>query len=348
MSTYTKEKNIVIITLDGSNGSYRFDINSGILYGIKGAPIKTCPRRSDMARVMRQYNDMYNLADCLRYLFNNYGTTDSYRNYVEVLQTADKLDALGIPSLDIQIRYYEGIAKYFKMVKPYLDTLDTGRFVYQDFIAYCEYEEAKKQYGSLMEACTPQMWHSIKIHNFTEEEIPVAIYYLGRGKMWEYHHGSINHLVNYFEYCKAMNKKPEKVNNFMREFCETKQLYELKKTEFDNIRMSNNYAKHSKAWEFTHGDYVVMIPKTAQDIVREGELMHHCVGGYVNRVITNDCYICFIRHKDKPNIPYITCQVYINGEIGQYFLAYDQYIRSQEDREFYEAFQNYLREIWNK
>jgi hypothetical protein len=76
--------------------------------------------------------------------------------------------------------------------------------------------------------------------------------------------------------------------------------------------------------------------------------MHHCVGGYVNDIIENRCYICFVRKKETPEVPYITCQVYPNGEIGQYYLAYDRWISSAEDREFKSAFQNYLNEVWNK
>ena len=41
MSTYTKNKNIITITLDNTSGDYRLDINTGVFYGVKGSPIKT-------------------------------------------------------------------------------------------------------------------------------------------------------------------------------------------------------------------------------------------------------------------------------------------------------------------
>ena len=74
--------------------------------------------------------------------------------------------------------------------------------------------------------------------------------------------------------------------------------------------------------------------------------MHHCVGSYVNRVVENDCYIVFIRHKDTPDKCYLTCQVYTNGEIGQYYLAYDRRISTAEDRAFKEAFATHLATHW--
>lgn len=42
MATYRKEKNLVYISIDGK-GEYTFDINTGVLYGIRKKPIKTCP-----------------------------------------------------------------------------------------------------------------------------------------------------------------------------------------------------------------------------------------------------------------------------------------------------------------
>jgi hypothetical protein len=143
-----------------------------------------------------------------------------------------------------------------------------------------------------------------------------------------------------------MEIAPNKVNNFMREYCETKKTYELRKAEFDNKKLVANYARHAKAWEFSYGDFIVSIPSRGQDIVTEGEQMHHCVGRYVDRVVEGSDYICFIRHKDAPNAPYITCEVYPNGEIGQYFLAYDRHISSNEDKDFKVAFQCHLRGVW--
>ena len=76
--------------------------------------------------------------------------------------------------------------------------------------------------------------------------------------------------------------------------------------------------------------------------------MHHCVGGYVDRVVEGSTYICFIRHKDTPDECYITCQVHTDGRIGQYFLAYDRHIHTKEDCAFKDAFANHLREVWGE
>ena len=350
MSTYTKEKNLVIFTLDGTKGTYKLDINTGVFYGIKGAPIKNCPRKSEIVRLFPCYrNDNgNNLGYILRCMFDKHSNTETYVDYVEAMQAADKLDAIGIGLLCLDKDRYIYLGKHIKALATYIKEHDN--FHYREFAMWCEFEEAKKKLGALADLLTAEMYEGIKRidADLSEEELSVCVYYLGRGKYWEYHRGSVDKLAEYIRMCRQMERAPQKVNNFMREYCETKKTYELRKAEYDNKQIAINYAKHSKAWEFAYGDYVIVIPTSGQDIIDEGAKMHHCVGSYVGYVVRNHTYICFVRHKDTPDIPYITCQVYTNGEIGQYFLAYDRYISDEKDKAFKEAFTNHLRQVWEE
>ena len=351
MATYSKEKNVFIITLDNSNGSYRLDINTGILYGIKGSPVKTCPRRNEIRSLLYPYHrtESSNLVSIIYNMISNYVNTSSYARFVNAMQSADKVDALGFPSLQLREEQYIYLGENIKALSLWAKNNNKSDFSYRDFIRWCEFEEAKKNLGAVADLLTPDMYYAItsNCRNLTIEESGVCAYYLGRGKYWEYHNGYIDPLIEYIEKCRVMEKVPQKVNNFMREYCETKQEYELRKTEFDNKKMALNYAKHGKAWEFEYGDFKIVIPTTAQDIVTEGSRMHHCVGSYVGRVLNGDTYICFVRHKDTPEECYITCQVRTDGTIGQYFLAYDRYISTDADKAFYNAFQEHLRAVWD-
>lgn len=348
MSTYRKERNLIIISLDNTTGDYHLDINTGVFYGIKGNPVKTCPRRSEIRSLFPYYrsDNGNNLGYVVRKMIGNYANTSAYTRFVEVMQSADKVDAIGVGLLCLREEQYVYLGNHIKALSAYVKEHDT--FVYRDFKAWCEFEEAKKKLGSLADLLTADMYSAIMREraDLSIEEIGVCAYYLGRGKYWEYHDGSVRNLIHYIEMCRLMEQEPQKVNNFMREYCETKKTYELRKTEFDNKKMALNYSKHSKAWEFEYGNYKIIIPTTAQDIVTEGQRMHHCVGSYVNRVLSGDTYICFVRHKDTPDECYITCQVCTDGTIGQYFLAYDHYISSERDKAFKSAFEEYLAEVW--
>lgn len=350
MSTYKKEKNLIIITLDNSNGSYRLDINTGIFYGIKGSPVKTCPRRREIYSLLYYYRDEAggNLNYVIRNMLDTYSNTSAYIRYISAMQSADKVDALGFPRLGLRNEQYVYLAENIKALSLWVKDHDKSEFNYRDFHHWCEYEKAKKNLGAVADLLTPDMYYALTQVRpaLSIEEIGVCAYYLGRGKYWEYHRGCISSLIEYIEWCRLMEKTPQKVNNFMREYCETKQEYNLRKAEFDDKKMARNYVKHSKAWEFEYGDFKIVIPTTAQDIVTEGSRMHHCVGSYVDSVINGNTYICFVRRKDIPDACYITCQVHTNGKIGQYFLAYDRYISTEEDKAFYKAFQEHLNTVW--
>lgn len=63
--------------------------------------------------------------------------------------------------------------------------------------------------------------------------------------------------------------------------------------------------------EYTkQNDYITIIAHTANDLVKEGEKLHHCVGrmGYDQKMIRGETLIFFIRLKDKPNKPLVTLE----------------------------------------
>ena len=357
MSNYTKEKNFIIINLDGVSGSYRLDINSGTYYGAKGQPIKSCPRKSEIIRLFPYYKTCNgtNLEYIAMRMFDNCARVSEFANWASALATADRLDSAGFPLLNLSRSQYEVIGKNFKEFATYFKSIEAERFYFPRFASWLDEQKAikaLKAYGSIADGLTVEMYNQLidYMPTITKEQVAISAYYLGRGKLWEYHGGytAVRKLREYFNLCEGMGKAPQKSNNFMREFCETKKEYELRKEEYDNAKIVANYAKRAKAWEFTYGDFTVVIPSCSTDIIDEGRNMHHCVGGYVQDVVKNECYICFIRHKDTPDKCYLTCQVYPNGEIGQYFLAYDKRISSAEDRAFKDAFQAHLREVWGE
>lgn len=349
MSTYRKDRNNIIITLDGASGDYRLDINTGIFYGVKGTPIKTCPRRKEVVDLFyRLEKTRSNLDYVVVRMIDSSDKTANYVGLANVMQAADKIDALGIDNLHLTNENYLYLANNIKWLQAWRKEHENEPFYFYTFKTWCDFEKIRNQLGSAANLLTAEMYHELLQYNndYTPEELSVCAYYLGRGKYWEYHNHNVTNLAHYIVMCREMEKEPQKVNNFMREYCETLKEYDLRKQEFDDKKIVINYASHSEAWNFEYGDYKVFIPSTAQEIIDEGKNMHHCVGSYVDKVVNNDCYICFIRRKDTPNKCYITCQVYDDGRLGQYYLSYDRYISSDEDKAFKEAFRQHLAQVW--
>jgi len=76
------------------------------------------------------------------------------------------------------------------------------------------------------------------------------------------------------------------------------------------------YEKRRKL-EFEYGDYVIVQPQSAEDIVREGKVLSHCVGGYAARHGAGELTIMFLRRKDEPNEPFYTIEVSKNYVLVQ-------------------------------
>lgn len=356
MANYSiiKERNIVKFC-DENNSFYALDINSGVFMGKLGKPIKTCPIVSAIHTPL--YNLNTNLSYVLRGMFRHCkGDTSLYKNekWLTLLAISEKLDGMNIHNLEFnRLDNYGFIADNFDLFVKYHNKYPitdgmSGYEVHKDFNSFVRMQEITQIVPNFYDIATVEMWRDITADGsryFTKEEWDIILYYLVKQKVWEYDQTS-NNVIDYLTYCKAMNKPFNKQSNFMREYIETKKTYILHKTEYDNNRLRNSYEQHKKAFEFSFGDYVVVLPTCAKDIIDEGANMHHCVGSYADRVINGEDYIVFVRHKDTPDKCYITCEVYINGQIGQYYLAYDNYVREQNDLNFKNAFANHLKLNW--
>ena len=64
-----------------------------------------------------------------------------------------------------------------------------------------------------------------------------------------------------------------------------------------------------KMYDFSLGGYRIVVPKNPEEIIREGRILHHCVGGYADRHFRGDLVILFLRRERKPNCPYLTIEM---------------------------------------
>lgn len=53
---------------------------------------------------------------------------------------------------------------------------------------------------------------------------------------------------------------------------------------------------------------ILVVPQSGADIKAEGEALHHCVGGYVERVAQGKTNIFFVRKETEPDKPYFTLE----------------------------------------
>ena len=92
---------------------------------------------------------------------------------------------------------------------------------------------------------------------------------------------------------------------------------------FPEIR--KKYRRLRNLFYYEDDDFLIRPARSAKEIVREGRILHHCVGGdgYLRKHNDGDSYILFLRWKESQEEPYITIEIK-DGKIQQWYGEYDR------------------------
>lgn len=71
------------------------------------------------------------------------------------------------------------------------------------------------------------------------------------------------------------------------------------------------YRRLRNKYLYEDGRYIIRPARSAEEIIMEGRLLHHCVGGntYLDKHNTGKTYILMLRFKEEPDVPYITVEI---------------------------------------
>ena len=83
-----------------------------------------------------------------------------------------------------------------------------------------------------------------------------------------------------------------------------KRMKQTQKALEDLFRLNEN----ADAFSIAGKGLVLVVPKTADDLKREGAILHHCVGTYADKVAEGKTMILFIRKASDPDTPYYTME----------------------------------------
>ncbi len=136
--------------------------------------------------------------------------------------------------------------------------------------------------------------------------------------------------------------------NLIEAHAATINVLNAKRIEKETKEMAALTKRLEKQYRFELGDLVIKIPESIQEIITEGKVLHHCVGGYADRHAKGQCIIVFLRKKAEPNTPYYTIE--IGGKWGnrQHIVQCHGYAnemynkKPQEIRDFEKEFSKFL------
>lgn len=84
--------------------------------------------------------------------------------------------------------------------------------------------------------------------------------------------------------------------------------YKVKLSEIE-LQEWNIVYEQNRKYEYTNGEYKIFPPKTPEDLIREGNVLSHCVGSYVNKVKKGLSTILFLRERKDIEHPLVTIEV---------------------------------------
>ena len=357
MARFEKEKNILMVYVDGKDRPYKINIENGLVYGLKGNPMKSTP--AGMPSAFCSHLNDTNLIKLLYVLHDRYGAKYcDFSKWVEFLLFWDKVDSLNCEKVatncwemtnHIYIRFAnEHFKEFAKWVK------DNNNVSLEKFYSECAFAVwCKKNNLHPTEYITEEILRAIMQNPETfntPEKIKYALYQAQRGLFnfgYSYSYNfAIEKLRNYFRYCEVLEKEYEK-GDFIKAYTGTARQYHFRKKELDNKRLVENQLKHKEALTFSYGNLETVIPTTCDEFHEEAEAQHNCVESmYLEQVIDGTTNVVFVRQKDKQKQSYITCEVR-NGSIRQFLLKYNHSVTEELDKEFRREFQNYLNSIWS-
>lgn len=76
------------------------------------------------------------------------------------------------------------------------------------------------------------------------------------------------------------------------------------------------YQRISQHLDYERDGMKFLLPATPEELAAEGSALHHCVGGYADRVAKKECLILFLRRCEDESKPFYTVEVR-GGEVTQ-------------------------------
>jgi hypothetical protein len=90
---------------------------------------------------------------------------------------------------------------------------------------------------------------------------------------------------------------------------QTSKMFDKQKKGIYDKQIQESYNNFLMKYRFTKKGLTIIPPKTADEIVSEGHILHHCVSRYVEKVAKGECVILFIRKTDNIEEPFYTVEL---------------------------------------
>jgi hypothetical protein len=171
------------------------------------------------------------------------------------------------------------------------------------------------------------------------------IYWMAFEEMpkWEnriFNYENFGCLKEYFDACKILKIKPSKTNP-VKHILRTESLYADYLNKEKNIKLLERYNENFEKFFFENEEYTVIMPKSVEELIQEGETLNNCIGhgGYDDKIINGTSIILFVRKKDNIHKSYAAMEIFHRDDnryvINQYYTYNNENPRDDFAEDYY-------------
>lgn len=148
----------------------------------------------------------------------------------------------------------------------------------------------------------------LKETNFKIKDI---ISYLRKADMYQAMppNETLGYYKDYIHMMKKMNLKFKKwPDSLYKEHALAMRQFNLYKHEHQK-ELFTNVVNSYRMYNFEKDDLLIRVAEKPEEVMKEGNALHHCVSSYIGRMLEGKTIIFFIREKSKPNESYYTLEL---------------------------------------
>ena len=105
--------------------------------------------------------------------------------------------------------------------------------------------------------------------------------------------------------------------------------------------------KARECYNFSDGGLIARVAASTEELIAEGNALHHCVGTYADKHANGKCTIVLIRKQSEPDKPYYTMELSPRGGIVQVRGSHNCGM-TKDVEAFVEAYKDYLTKLTKK
>lgn len=357
--TVHKEKQFLIFTLP-DNKTVKYDFNTGVSIGKRGKPVKNiCSQLSGynfkdvidgiqeghlkkmMADWKRINNDIYNIGTYLDRLKPKIHLEQFYSAGLDNVSFGLNYSIGDIPKSLIKLcRENPSIQLNNNTVENFMHNQNMWLLFFE-----MEYQSLSQDFAAEILSGTNNYWstvgHLFKLVDEYGYSPKSLIMYVDRLMTYEAIDSASWVFRELVDYCNMMSSISDKFERYPKNFLTTFKIatrnYNRLKQEFPDELLVKRYQRDLS---YKDRDYIVVTPKSTQDIKDEAVQQNNCVASYIQSVIDGNTHIVFMRNAELPEKSLVTLQ--LNGnKVTQAARRFNNEITDQ-DRAFIKKYEDYL------